>query len=36
MRIEEEGPLTTSESNDVVRRITFSKFDEPIEITAPQ
>ena len=36
MRIEEEGPLTTSESNDVVRRITFSNFDEPIEITAPQ
>ena len=36
LRIEEEGPLTTSESNDVVRAITFSMFDEPIEITAPQ
>ena len=36
LRIEEEGPLTTSESNDVVRAITFSNFDEPIEISAPQ
>jgi LppX/LprAFG-like lipoprotein len=36
LRIEEEGPLTTSESNDVVRAITFTKFDEPIEISAPQ
>jgi hypothetical protein len=36
LRIEEEGPLTTSESNDVVRAITFSAFDEPVQITAPQ
>jgi hypothetical protein len=36
LRIEEEGPLTTSESNDVVRAITFSAFDEPVQISAPE
>jgi lipoprotein LprA len=36
LRIEEEGPLTESESNDVVRAITFSAFDDPLEITAPE
>jgi hypothetical protein len=36
LRIEEEGPLTKSESKDVVRAITFSAFDEPVEITAPE
>ena len=36
LRIEEEGPLTESESNDVIRAITFSAFDEPVEITAPE
>lgn len=36
LRIEEEGPLTKSESRDVVRAITFSAFDEPVEISAPE
>lgn len=36
IRIEEEGPLTRSESRDVVRAITFSAFDEPVEISAPE
>jgi hypothetical protein len=36
LRIEEEGPLTKSESRDVIRAITFSAFDEPIEISAPE
>lgn len=36
LRIEEEGPLTQSESRDVVRAITFSAFDEPVEISAPE
>ena len=36
LRIEEEGPLTKSESKDVVRAITFSAFDEPVEISAPE
>jgi hypothetical protein len=35
LRIEEEGPLTESDSNDVIRAITFSAFDEPVEIVAP-
>jgi hypothetical protein len=34
--IEEEGPLTASESDDVIRAITFSAFDEPIEINPPE
>lgn len=36
LRIEEEGPLTQSESSDVVRAITLSAFDSPIEIVAPE
>jgi hypothetical protein len=36
LRIEEEGPLTSNESSDVVRAITFSAFDEPVQITAPE
>lgn len=34
--IEEEGPLTASESDDVIRAITFSAFDEPVEIVPPE
>jgi hypothetical protein len=34
--IEEEGPLTMSESDDVIRAITFSAFDEPVEIVSPE
>ena len=33
--IEEEGPLTSSESSDVIRAVTFSAFNEPVEITPP-
>ena len=36
IRIEEEGPLTQSESDDVIRQIDFSAFDEPVEIVAPE
>ena len=36
LRIEEEGPLTKSESRDVVRAISFTAFDEPVEISAPE
>ena len=35
LRIEEEGPVTASDSNDVIRAITLSAFDAPVEITAP-
>jgi hypothetical protein len=35
LRIEEEGALTESDSSDVIRAITFSAFDEPVEIVAP-
>lgn len=33
--IEEAGPLTRSESSDVVRAIRFTAFDEPVEIVPP-
>ena len=36
LRMEEEGPLTQSESEDVIRAITFSAFDEPVEISSPE
>ena len=35
LMIEEEGPLTESESDDVIRVIEFSAFDEPVEINPP-
>jgi hypothetical protein len=35
MQIEEEGPLLESESRDVIRRFTFSNFDQPVEIQPP-
>lgn len=34
-RMEEAGPLTSAESNDVIRRLEFSNFDGDIEITEP-
>ena len=34
-RIEEAGPLTDSESNDVIRQIDFSNFDGDIQIVEP-
>lgn len=33
--IEIIGPLLASESNDVIRLVTFSAFNEPVEITQP-
>ncbi len=36
LQIEEEGPLTATESRDVIRRFTFSNFDQPVEITPPE
>ena len=36
LRIEEEGPLTTTESKDVARAINFTNFDAPLEISAPE
>ena len=34
--IEEAGPITTSESSDVVRALRFTAFDEPVEIVPPE
>lgn len=34
--MEIEGPLTTDESPDVVRRLDVTNIDEPVEITAPE
>ena len=34
--IEEAGPLTTSESSDVIRAIRFTAFDEPLTIEPPE
>jgi hypothetical protein len=36
LRIELEGPLTTSESPNVIRRLDLFDFDEPIEIPEPE
>ena len=33
--LEEEGPLTESESSDVIRAMEFTAFNEPVEITPP-
>lgn len=35
IQIEEEGPLLDTESRDVIRRFTFSNFDQPVEILPP-
>lgn len=34
-RIEVVGPLAPNEAEDILRRLTLSQFDEPVEITAP-
>lgn len=34
-KIEEAGPLTESESRDVLREITFTAFNDPVEIEPP-
>jgi hypothetical protein len=34
-RIEITGPILATESEDVVREVTFSKFNEPVEIEQP-
>ena len=34
-QIEMAGPLLASEDDDVVREVTFSNFNEPVEITEP-
>jgi hypothetical protein len=36
VRLEIEGPLTASESPDVIRAIDFFAFDEPVTIEAPE
>lgn len=35
-KIEIEGPILATESDDVVREVTFSAFNEPVEIEQPQ
>jgi hypothetical protein len=35
LRIEEEGPLTDTESRDVLRRFSFTDFDKPVDIEPP-
>lgn len=35
-RIELRGPVAASESQDIVRRISFSKFDQDVTIVAPR
>jgi len=35
LRIEEEGPLTDTESRDVLRRFSFTDFDNPVDIEPP-
>jgi len=34
-RIDVIGPLAPNEDEDILRRLTLSQFDEPVEITAP-
>lgn len=34
-KIEIEGPILTTESDDVVREVTFSAYNEPVEIEQP-
>ncbi len=36
VEIELAGPLLASESDDVVRVVSFSEFDEPVDIVAPE
>lgn len=35
VEIEIEGPILTSESDDVIRSVTFADFNEPVEIEVP-
>jgi hypothetical protein len=34
-QIEISGPILSSEESDIVRQVTFSKFNEPVEIEKP-
>lgn len=36
VRVEIEGAVSAGEPADLLRRLTFSRFDEPIQIEAPQ
>lgn len=35
-RVDFDGPLTSSDANDIRRRVDFSRFNQTVEITAPR